>query len=54
MVLFAAPTAVSSYPMAVAMGTDGSLSGQLVCTTTVISVFTMFCYTMLFRSLGLL
>lgn len=54
MVLFAAPTAVASYPMAVAMGADGPLAGQLVCSTTVLSVFTMFCYTFLFRGLGLL
>lgn len=54
MVLFAAPTAVASYPMAVAMGADGPLAGQLVCVTTVLSVFTMFCYTFLFRGLGLL
>ena len=54
MVLFAAPTAVASYPMAVAMGADGPLAGQLVCATTVLSIFTMFCYTFLFQSLGLL
>lgn len=54
MVLFAAPTAVASYPMAVAMGADGPLAGQLVCATTVLSVFTMFVYTFLFRSLGML
>ena len=54
MVLFAAPTAVASYPMAVAMGADGPLAGQLVCATTVLSVFTMFCCTFLFQSLGLL
>lgn len=54
MILFATPTAVASYPMAVAMGADGPLAGQLVCATTVLSVFTMFCYTFFFRSLGLL
>jgi len=54
LVLFAAPTAVASYPMAVAMGADGPLAGQLVCVTTVLSLFTMFFYTFLFRSLGLL
>lgn len=54
MVLFAAPAAVASYPMAVAMGADGQLAGQLVCTTTVTSIFTMFCFTFLFKSLGLL
>ncbi len=54
MVLFAAPTAVASYPMAVAMGADGPLAGQLVCAGTILSIFTMFFYTFLFRSLGLL
>lgn len=54
MVLFAAPSAVASYPMAVAMGADGPLAGQLVCANTVLSVFTMFCWTFLFKSLGLL
>ena len=54
MILFAAPAAVASYPMAVAMEADGPLAGQLVCTTTVVSVFTIFCFTMLFRGLGLL
>lgn len=54
MVLFAAPTAVASYPMAVAMGADGQLAGQLVCLTTVTSVFTMFCFTFVFQSMGLL
>lgn len=54
MVLFAAPAAVASYPMAVAMGADGQLAGQLVCVTTLVSVVTMFCFTFLFRSLGFL
>lgn len=54
LVLFAAPAAVASYPMAMAMGADGPLSGQLVCVTTVVSVVTMFCFTFLFRALGLL
>lgn len=53
MVLFAAPTAVASYPLAVAMGADGPLAGQLVCATTVLSMFTMFLCTFLFRGLGL-
>lgn len=54
LVLFAAPAAVASYPMAVAMGADGQLAGQLVCCTTVVSIFTMFCFTFFFRTLGLL
>ena len=54
MILFAAPAAVASYPMAVAMGADGQLSGQLVCVTTLVSVGTIFCLTFLFRTLGML
>lgn len=54
MVFFAAPVAVSSYPMAVAMGADGQLSGQLVCCTTLLSVVTIFCYTFLLNSFGFL
>lgn len=54
MILFGAPTAIASYPMAVAMGADGPLAGQLVCANTVLSVFTMFLYTFCFKSLGLL
>lgn len=54
MIFFAAPTAVSSYPMAVSMGADGPLAGQLVCTTTVVSIFTIFCWTFFLRTLGLM
>lgn len=53
MILFGAPTAVSSYPMAVAMDADGQLSGQLVCGTTVLSILTIFCWTFLLRTYGL-
>lgn len=54
MIFFAAPTAVSSYPMAASMGADGPLAGQLVCCTTVVSILTIFCWTFLLRSLGLM
>lgn len=54
MVLFAAPAAVTSYPMAVTMDADGPLAGQLVCGTTLLSIFTLFCFTFLFKSLGML
>jgi len=39
--VFGAPVAVSSYPMAEAMGCDGELAGQLVVTTTTLSLVTM-------------
>ena len=54
MIVFAAPSAVASYPMAVAMGADGQLAGQLVCTTTVLSVFTIFAWTFVLNSMGLM
>lgn len=54
MILFAAPAGVACYPMAVAMGADGQLAGQLVCCTTVLSIFTLFLFTFTFRIMGLL
>ena len=52
MIVFAAPTAVSSYPMAVAMGADGKLAGQFVCSTTILSVVTIFLWTLLLKTVG--
>lgn len=54
MIVFAAPTAVASYPMAVAMGADGDLAGQIVCATTVLSVITIFLWTLVLRIMGVL
>lgn len=54
LILFAAPAGVACYPMAIAMKAAGQLAGQLVCCTTVLSIFTLFCFTFLFQSLHLL
>ena len=54
MIVFAAPSAVASYPMAVAMGADGQLAGQLVCVTTIVSVLTIFMWTFGLHSFGLM
>lgn len=54
MVTFAAPSAVASYPMAVAMGADGQLAGQIVCATTILSVITIFLWTFALKSFGLM
>ena len=48
-----APTAVSSYVMAEQSGNDGELAAQIVALTTVASVFTMFMWVFVLRSLGL-
>jgi len=54
MLLFAAPTAVSSYPMAVAMDADGDFAGQMVAVTTICCLPTMFLWTLLLNSLQLI
>ena len=54
MILFAAPTAVSSYPMAVAMGADGDFAAQMVAYTTVFCLPTIFLWTLILNTLGLM
>ena len=54
LILFGAPTAVSSYPMAVAMGADGELAGQLVAVSTLLCLPTIFLWTMVLNMLQLL
>lgn len=54
MILFAAPTAVSSYPMAVAMDADGDFAAQMVAYTTVFCLPTIFVFTLILNSLGLM
>lgn len=52
MILFAAPTAVSSYPMAVAMDADGDFAAQMVAYTTVFCLPTIFVFTLILNTLG--
>ncbi len=52
MIMFYAPTAASSYVMAVEMGGDGDLAASTVVTTTVLSVVSMFLVIFSFVSLG--
>lgn len=54
LVLFASPTAVSSYTMAQQMGADGKLAGQLVAFTTGMSILTIFLFVFVFKELGFL
>lgn len=42
--LFASPTAISSYSMAVEMGHDGELAAQIVMFGTILCIFTMFVF----------
>ena len=52
LILFAAPTAVSSYPMAVAMDADGDFAAQMVAYTTVLCLPTIFLWTLLLNTMG--
>ncbi|MBQ9783265.1 MAG: AEC family transporter [Clostridia bacterium] len=52
--LFASPVAVSSAIMAREMGNDDVLAGQLVVWTSIGSVFTLFLFAVVFRTVGLL
>ena len=52
MILFAAPTAVSSYPMAVAMDADGEFAAQMVAYTTIFCLPTIFLWTLLLNTMG--
>lgn len=54
LILFAAPTAVSSYPMAVAMDADGDFAGQMVALTTLLCLVTIFIWTLVMNFLHLL
>lgn len=54
MILFAAPTAVSSYPMAVAMDADGDFAAQMVAYTTVCCLPTIFMWTMFLNHFSLM
>ena len=52
--VFASPTAVASAPMAQVMGGNGPLASEIVASTTVVSVFTIFLFVYTLSSLGLL
>lgn len=54
MALFASPTAVASYTMASTMGGDEELAGQILVLTTAFSVVSIFCYTFLLNSMGMI
>ncbi len=54
LILFAAPTAISSYPMAVAMDADGDFAAQMVAVTTILCLPTIFIWTLVLNMLHLL
>lgn len=52
--LFGSPVAVASAIMAQEMDNDGTLAGQLVVWTSILSIFTLFLFILILRGLGLL
>lgn len=52
--VFASPTAVASAPMAQTMGGDGELAGEIVATTSVFCVFTLFIFVLVMSQIGLI
>ena len=51
-VMMASPTAVSSYPMAVAMDSDKDIAGSAVMISTPLSCITLFLWLLIFKSIG--
>ena len=52
MIMFGAPTAVSSFPMAQQMGGDGELAAELVVFTSGFAILTIFLWTFLLKQGG--
>ena len=52
--VFGSPTAVASAPMAQAMGGNGDLAGEIVATTTVTCVFTIFVFVFVLSRMGMI
>lgn len=52
LIMFGAPTAVSSFPMAEQMGGDAELAGQTVVITSAFSVLTFFVWIFLLKQIG--
>lgn len=53
LIMMASPTAVSSYPMAVAMDSDGEIAGSAVMISTPLSCITLFAWLFIFKTLGI-
>ena len=51
LIMMASPTAVSSFPMAVAMDSDGEIAGSAVMISTPLSCITLFLWLLIFKTL---
>jgi len=48
----ACPTAVASYTMAKEMKADGDLAGEIVATTSIFSILTIFCWVLILKNMA--
>ena len=48
----ACPTAVASYTMAKEMNADGDLAGEIVATTSIFSILTIFCWVLILKNMA--
>ena len=53
LVMMASPTAVSSFPMAVSMDSDGEIAGSAVMISTPLACLTLFLWLFIFKTLGI-
>lgn len=53
LIMMASPTAVTSYPMAVAMDSDYEIAGSAIMISTPLSCITLFLWLFLFKTLGM-
>lgn len=53
LIMMASPVAVSSYPMAVAMDSDGEIAGSAIMISTPLSCITLFIWLLIFKNLGI-
>jgi predicted permease len=47
----ASPSAVASFTMSKAMGSDGDLAGEIVVTTSIVSMITIFLWVLVLKNL---
>ena len=53
LIMMASPTAVSSYPMAIAMDSDGEIAASAIMISTPLSCLTLFVWLLVFKNMGM-
>ena len=53
LIMMASPSAVSSYPMAVSMDSDGEIAGTAIMISTPLSCLTLFIWLLIYKNMGI-